>query len=267
MRFFNKKAPKPVPLTYKKLNLHIGVVVENLNDITKMSTSQKEELKSLVREYSVVVIKGKRTWTEDEQKTFTNQLGKLELPVVYSIPPSQLKTQATDTKIKRSSGVFWHSDNSYQENPSYLSVFQMAEIPASGTKTSFASLINLHDNLSKKDKLLWQDYGVVYRDNVVHPLLWKHPFNGKHTVYFDIGFSTDIRNHCNHDELLPMKESNQIFNYINDRLSNEASLIEHAWEEGDIVVLDNYAVAHRADILMENEKRTLLRMTTEGVYF
>ncbi|WP_396638542.1 TauD/TfdA dioxygenase family protein [Maribacter sp. R77961] len=267
MGFFNKKGTKIAPLVYKKLNPHIGIIVENLYDITKVSTSQNEELKSLVRKHSVVVIKGKRTWTEDEQKAFTNQLGKLELPVVYSIPPTQLKTQAIDTRIKRGSGVFWHSDNSYQESPSYLSVFQMVEIPLSGTKTSFASLMNLYKNLPKKDKLLWRDYGVVYRDTIVHPLLWKHPFNGRRTVYFDIGFSTDIRNHCDGGKLLPMKESNQIFNYINERLSNEESLIEHAWEEGDIIILDNYSVAHRADILMENEQRTLLRMTTEGVYF
>jgi len=267
MKFFNKKPPIETPLVYQKLNPHIGIVIENLKDITKIKAFHKEQLKSLVREHSVVVIKGKRSWTEDEQKRFTNQLGKLELPVIYSIPPVQLDTNSTNGKVKKGSGLFWHSDNSYQENPSYLSVFQMIEIPASGTKTSFVSLINFYKNLPDQDKLLWRDYGVVYRDNVVHPLLWKHPFNGKYTAYFDIGFSTDIRTHFFDNEILPIKKSNQVFNYINDRLSNEASLIEHNWEEGDIVILDNYAVAHRADLLMEQEKRILLRMTTEGIYF
>lgn len=267
MKFFRKRVPSTIPPAYKTLNPHIGILIRDLDDITKIDSSQIEELKALVRRYSVVVIKGKRTWTEKEQKTFTNQLGKLELPVIYSIPPTQLKEEHKGSKIKKGSGVFWHSDNSYQEKPSYLSVFQMVEIPESGTKTSFASLVNLCKNLPESDKKLWRNLGVVYRDTVTHPLLWKHPFNKVNTIYFDIGFSTDIRNYCDDGKLLPVRDSNQIFTCINNLLSNEASLIEHPWEPGDIEILDNYAVAHRADILMEKEKRTLLRMTTEGVHF
>lgn len=254
-------------LQFKKLNKYIGVELQDITDITNLEKPIIDSLKQLVAAYSVVVIKGKRKWTEEEQVYLTNALGTIELPVVYSIPPSQVEERKSDAKVTKGSGVFWHSDNSYQERPSHLSVFQMVEIPASGTKTSFASLINLSANLPEKDSLLWRDYGVVYRDTVIHPLLWKHPFNGKDTIYFDIGFSTDILNHCDAGNKLPIKESNQIFNYINERLSNEESLIEHQWAEGDIIILDNYAVAHRADILLENEKRTLLRMTTEGIYF
>ena len=254
-------------LKFKKINQYLGVELEAYDDITVLDTPTVNAIKQLVATYSVVVIKGKRKWTEEEQMALTNALGKLELPVVYSIPPAQVEERKSDAKVTKSSGVFWHSDNSYQERPSHLSVFQMVEIPKSGTATSFASLINLSTNLPEKDQKLWRDYAVVYRDNVVHPLLWKHPFNGNNTIYFDIGFSTDILNHCDGGKTLPMKQSNQIFNYINDRLSAEASLLEHQWEEGDIVILDNYAVAHRADILLEDEKRTLLRMTTEGIYF
>lgn len=267
-RYLYENKENKLPLfTFEKLNPQIGIVLKNLNDITKVSTFQIEQLKQLVLKYSVVVIKGNRIWTEDEQRMFTNQLGKLELPVVYSIPPNQVETQSNGVKVKKGSGVFWHSDNSYQENPSHLSVFQMIQIPNSGTTTSFASLINLSKNLDDKNKLKWRDYVVVYRDSVVHPLLWIHPYNGKPTVYFDIGFSTDICDRCNDGNLLPVKESNQIFNYVNERLSNEPSLIEHHWEEGDIIILDNYAVAHRADIIVDEDKRTLLRTTTEGIYF
>lgn len=251
----------------KPINYKIGVVIENINDITKLRSNTIDKIIEALEKHSIVIIKGKRQWTENEQKLFTSKLGKLELPAVYSVPHNQIDKRLTDTKLKKGSGIFWHSDNSYQERPSYLSVFQMIEIPASGTKTSFSSLIELYKNLPEKDKLLWQDYDVVYHNNVTHPLLWKHPFNGKQTIYFDIGFSSDIRNHCDNGILLSIKENNKIVNYINDCLSNNRSLIEQHWEKGDIIILDNYAVAHRADILMENEKRTLPRTTTQGVYF
>lgn len=256
-----------VQLNCKILNSHIGVLIEDFDDITQVTAETAAYLKRLVNIHHVVVIRGKRKWKEEEQQKFTEQLGKIELPVVYSIPPSQVNEHENSGKVKKGSGVFWHSDNSYQERPSYLSVFQMFDIPKSGTKTSFASLINLYQNLSEDDKRIWRDYSVLYRDKILHPLLWKHPFNGKETVYFDIGFSTDIINHCENGGTIPMKESNEIFNYINDKLSSEASLLEHDWQEGDIIILDNYAVAHRASVLFENENRTLLRMTTEGVYF
>ncbi|WP_299249415.1 TauD/TfdA family dioxygenase [uncultured Aquimarina sp.] len=254
-------------LKVEKLNQHIGIEIQGLDDITKLDATIVQEIKQLILTYGFVVIKGIRKWSEQEQMAFTEKLGTLELPVVYSIPPTQIIGKNIKTRVERGSGVFWHSDNSYQECPSHLSVFQMIEIPESGTSTSFASLINLSRNLPKMDKSLWRDYSVVYRDAAVHPILWKHPFNGKDTVYFDIGFSTDILNHCDNGNKIPMKESNQIFNYINERLSDEESLIKHQWREGDIIILDNYAVAHRADTLLDNENRVLLRMTTKGIYF
>lgn len=259
--------PDNTALSIKELNPYIGVILENIYDITQLRKPAFDVIKQLVLDYGVVVIKGKRKWSEQEQKEFTNGLGKLELPVVYSIPPSQVAVKTEDSRVKKGSGVFWHSDNSYQKRPSHLSVFQMIEIPESGTATSFSSLVNLSANLPAQNKSLWRDYSVLYRDNVEHPLQWQHPFTGKDTIYFDIGFSTDIIDHCNNRTVLPVKESNEIFNYINERLSKEESLIEHQWQDGDIVVLDNYSVAHRADILLENEKRVLLRMTTKGVYF
>ncbi|WP_299677129.1 TauD/TfdA family dioxygenase [uncultured Dokdonia sp.] len=254
-------------LKFKKLNQYIGIEMEDVFDITTVDKSTADQIKQLITTHSVVVIRGKRKWSEKEQIDFTRLLGTVELPVVYSIPPAQVEERKSDAKVTKGSGVFWHSDNSYQERPSHLSVFQMIEIPQSGTATSFASLVNLSVNLPEKDKKRWLDYGVVYRDKVVHPLRWKHPFSGKDTIYFDIGFSTDIVDYRDNEKPLPIKISNHIFNYINERLSNEASLIEHQWEVGDVVILDNYAVAHRADILLENEKRTLLRTTTEGIFF
>ncbi len=254
-------------LQFEKMNKYIGVELQDFSDITLLQATTVTAIKQLVSTYGMVVIKGKRRWTEEEQIAFTSGFGEIELPAIYSVPPAQTEHRKSNMKITKGSGVFWHSDNSYRERPSHLSTFQMVEIPKSGTATSFASLLNLSANLPAKDKLLWRDYAVVYRGRVLHPLLWKHPFNGKDTVYFDIGFSTDIINHCKNGSVLPVKESNQIFNYINERLSDEESLIKHQWEEGDVIVLDNYAVAHRADILMEDENRTLLRMTTEGIYF
>lgn len=253
--------------TYKTLNPYIGAEISDFDDITRLTEETITDLKYLINKYHVVVIKGKRKWTENEQKQFTEQIGTIEDPIVYSIPASQIKQREGDFKIMNNSGIFWHSDNSYNQQPSYLSIFQMVDIPKSGTKTSFVSLINLYKNLSKTDKLSWRDYRIVYRGDVVHPLIWMHPFLGKRTVYFDISFSTDIVNHCENGAILPVKDSNKILNDINNKLSDEASLISHNWEEGDIVIIDNYAVAHRAETLLEDENRTLLRTTTEGIYF
>ncbi len=74
MGYFNKEKA----LKFKPINNKIGVVIENLDDITKLCTKTIDKILEAIDKHSVVIIKGKRKWTEDEQKLFTNKLGKLD---------------------------------------------------------------------------------------------------------------------------------------------------------------------------------------------
>ena len=164
-------------------------------------------------------------------------------------------------------GIFWHSDNSHFENPSHLSVFQMLEIPREGAVTHFISLIGAYENLSKEQRKEWGCYMVNYANLAEHPLVWKHPFRGKNVIYFDFGMVNNIINLKMDDDSLSLTEVNSFLNDISEHFSKLDCTYTHKWKKGDIVITDNYAIAHRADLNIESRKRVLVRATTEGIYF
>ncbi len=254
-------------LESKRINEHLGAALLNFSDITKIGPNQIKVLKQKIAKHKLVLIKGARVWTENEQEVFTKKLGILEQPAVYSLNEKNGINPSFRKRKTRQAGVLWHSDNSYNKRPSYLSVFQMVRIPQEGAKTAFASLINLYLNLPLSEKEKWKNYKVLYREDIRHPLLWKHPYTGEDTIYFDLGFTQNILDDCKTGGKLALKKVNEIVTYIHDELSREASLYIHNWEPGDVIIVDNYAVSHRAEYLLDDEERVLVRTTTEGIYF
>jgi len=251
----------------KRINDHLGIELVNLSDITKISPTQIKILKKKIAKHKLVVIKGARVWTDKEQELFTAKLGKLEQPAVYSLNDKSSVSSSFANSNTKETGVLWHSDNSYYKKPSHLSVFQMVKIPEGGTKTAFASLTNLYGNLPASEKEKWKNYKFFYRDDIQHPLLWKHPYTGEDTIYFDLGFTRSIVDDCDMGGMLPVKKSNEIVTYIQEKLSQEASLYTHDWAPGDLIIVDNYAVSHKAEYLLNDGERALMRTTTEGIYF
>ena len=255
-------------LQYNKINSYFGVEIFNLEDITSISDVQIIELKKLIYEYYFVVIKGSRVWTEKEQVDLTGKLGRIELPPIYSIPLTRINQERKKKRLIKETGIQWHSDNSDKERPSFLSLFQMQKIPFNGTETFFVSLIDSYSELTNDIVDRWSNYNVRYSSNAQHPMLWKHPYNGKSTIYFDFAFVSCIHDTSNENKEITVKLYNQELDHLNNLLTHHPSHYTHKWEIGDMLIIDNYAISHRANfVLVDGDSRILLRTTTEGVYF
>ncbi|MEO0527554.1 MAG: TauD/TfdA family dioxygenase [Bacteroidota bacterium] len=269
MSWFNKKNStiQSHKLNSKPINDYMGVTIYNVRDITKITLEQANKIKEYIDQFYLVVIKGNRIWTENEQLSFTEKIGILDAPLTYSLPQPRLSKEKKDNRLVQSSGIFWHSDRAYNDNPSHLSVFQMTQIPLNGTETSFVSLIESYKELPKAIHKEWNHYCALYNSDAIHPLIWKHPFNGEVTIYLDLGFMTSIMNPCENGEYLTVKDSNRVISLLNETLSTQRSLYHHIWEKGDIVIVDNYAVAHKANLSLDHTHRILQRTTTKGIHF
>lgn len=260
------KSTSAASLHSSPINEHFGAELVNFSDITKITPWQVRILKEKINAHKLIVIRGHRIWTEQEQKDFTSKLGALEEPVLYTINPHKSSKLIQGKKTKETN-VLWHSDNSFADRPSHFSIFQLLKCPSSGSSTHFASLVNLYKNIPEEKREIWKNYKVFYRDGVKHPLLWAHPYTGEDIIYFDIGFVRNIVNDCEVTVPLEVKTTNQIITYIQERLESEPSLYTHHWQEGDLIIVDNYGVAHKEEQHLDDEERILMRTTTKGIYF
>jgi alpha-ketoglutarate-dependent sulfate ester dioxygenase len=177
--------------------------------------------------------------------------------------------------------VGWHIDITFVANPTSVTLLRGIEIPEAGGDTLFANLEALYESLSPSLRG-WLDTlrAIHVRDDAavgrppaprfdgrepgpfaaLHPLVRIHPDTGRKHLFLATGFVKAIHG-------LRPRESAALLDYLNDELAGRADL--HArvrWNEGDLVVWDNRAVAHAGPIdpkFIQGE-RIVHRTTVEG---
>jgi len=177
--------------------------------------------------------------------------------------------------------VGWHIDITFVANPASVTLLRGVEIPDVGGDTLFANLEALYNSLSPSLRS-WLDtlQAIHVRDDAavgrppaarfdgrepgpfaaLHPLVRMHPDTGRKHLFLASAFVKAIHG-------LRPRESAALLDHLNGELAGRADL--HArvrWNEGDLVVWDNRAVAHAGPIdpkFVQGE-RIVHRTTVEG---
>jgi len=245
----------------------LGVEIEGIQDITMLKDNQINKIKGIINKSHLLVIRGNRNWTIKEQIAFTKKIGEFEGDETFDISPNKLFNNCNKENGIKQLGMYWHSDNAHQQNPSHISVLQMTEIPSVGTQTFFTSLAACYKDLSSAIKEQLKFYDAIYGDNnIPHPLIWKHPFNGQSVLYFDVGEVHKIVTKDRKDKL-SLETTNAIICELNKTMNHQIINYKHQWKKGDLLLIDNYAVAHRTNLLFKSYKQTMFCTTTKGIYF
>ena len=255
-------------LEFKPIQANLGVEVLNLNPNKTLSSSEITELNGLIDRYHLVFLKSKNPIEKEAQVTFTKQLGE---PWLYDSIPGQYKDYPEIFKVTNqkgngfvNAGQAWHSDGSVYNKRMHLSIFSIDKIPIDGASTYFSNLNDafkrLPENMKQTLSKLQGDFGKMYRP---HPVIWQHPITDISLLHISEGFKarfTDITS----GEPLSISESKMIQKFLNNHMWKEDSYYEHKWNQGDLVIADNYAVAHLAKPNYSNTLRVLHRTATKG---
>lgn len=124
----------------------------------------------------------------------------------------------------------------------------------SGGCTQFADLNRAFSHLLPEEKREWDR--IFLRDlgtGVVHPLVYRHPKTGKEVLCLGLGsweglgdhvkaYSTDLEG----KDFLTKDEAEALEARIISVLEREDTLYSHVWSEGEVIISDNLAVAHKA---------------------
>jgi len=175
----------------------------------------------------------------------------------------------------------WHIDITFVANPNSITFLRGVQIPAVGGDTLFANLEALYDSLSPSLASYLDTLQAIHvRDDAavgrppaprfdgrepgpfaaLHPLVRVHPETGRKHLFLATGFVKAIHG-------LRARESAALLDFLNEELAGRADLQARVrWNQGDLVVWDNRAVAHAGPIdgkLIEGE-RIVHRTTVEG---
>lgn len=164
-------------------------------------------------------------------------------------------------------GPQWHNDGSFEAATFSHSAYYMARAPEHGGGTHFAHQGAAFDALPADKQAYWQRLvSVNSTTGVTHPVVHTHPISGRKSVWLHLGMTGAVIERLPEDgvpietlqkepasddqlRLLNETELKTLLNDYNDLL--DASFekgygIQYAYDTGDLLYIDNWAVAHRA---------------------
>jgi alpha-ketoglutarate-dependent taurine dioxygenase len=129
----------------------------------------------------------------------------------------------------------WHCDGHFLQDPCAVTVMNMVQA-APGGSISLCDLNAAYDLLPNETKLAVEDLACLNQcSNVMQPLVIRHPLTGLKGLYINMYAQAVERS----GKKLP-----QINSELRQTLSK--TCFTHTWQTGDIMIVDNLALAHRA---------------------
>ncbi len=135
-------------------------------------------------------------------------------------------------------GRYWHSDGAYLSDPTAISIHHIIAATDDGD-TLYADLITAYERLSTTERTRLSRMSTRSQTGVVHPLIRPHPVTGRLALYVNMDMNAAIIDESG-------TEDREIRDFLCRHLDHEDTLYRHKWRNGDLIVADNFAVAHHA---------------------
>lgn len=184
-------------------------------------------------------------------------------------------------------GTSWHTDNSFFECPSALTMLYGAQVPPIGGDTVFASMERAWESLSEPLRRFLEPLSAIhsartaydpkttgeakYRgetaiqyaysesiyEEVVHPVVRTHPVTGRKSLYVNPMFTQQIVG-------LSKPESQALLALLHDLSTRPEFTCRVHWENGTLTIWDNRCVQHYAIDDYADYERVMYRVTIRG---
>jgi taurine dioxygenase len=259
-----------------------------VDDVRRLDDTQIAELRALVCEHEVVVLRG-QSLDVDEQVALSRRFGPAgPVPFIEPSPdhPEVIKVlkEATDGDAFNFGGA-WHSDFSFQPEPPSFTLLFAIDIPPYGGDTLWASMTAAWRHLSddRRTELLGVTAVHTARDaysrkmqplhsglsamNIVcddtandtepHPLVVRHPETGREILFFNRAYVRDLLGVAA-DRVQPLLD------WLHAHTTDARFTLRHRWAAGDLVIWDNRSTQHYALNDYAGFRRELHRTTVAG---
>jgi taurine dioxygenase len=169
-------------------------------------------------------------------------------------------------------GTYWHTDRSYVDRPAWSSCLYALEVPRAGDgsplgDTEFASMIAAYRALPAEERAqldrlyAWHEYVFRFSEKndsmpgVRQPVVLRHPLSGEKCLYVNAGFTHRILD-------VPDDEGKALLEHLFEHAKRADFVYRHRWQEGDVLLWDNYSMQHRATGGYALPQRRLMWRTT-----
>ena len=189
-----------------------------------------------------------------------------------------------DTKARRLGAAHWHTDQSFRDQVSSVTMLYSVQVPKRGGETRFCDMAAAYAALPEETKRRIDDLVVIHRHGVsvaarpgdhvpipprgwdqsttvTHPLVRRHPITGLKTLYAVTGTSQGI-------EGMDQGKAEALLNELCDHAFSDRFVTRHAYQADDLIMWDNPTTMHSATPMAAatgpDDTRLLHRISLRG---
>jgi alpha-ketoglutarate-dependent taurine dioxygenase len=266
-----------------------GMEIEGIDLSQPLSDERRDWVLGLFRAHPVLVFRD-QALTKEQQYAFTQNFGEIEglhvnrhIDAVKYTPVHTVSNLGPDgppsAAVRERGNYYWHSDKSYHDVPSLLTMLHGVEIPPAGGETQFANTVKAYAALDAATKRRLEGLRAVHswersrlqsfshpateeqkreRPPVDHPIVRTHPDTGEKGLY--------LGNHASHILGMDEVEGRALIRWLERFATQPEFVYSHRWRRGDLVIWDNRCTMHRAltHENMQQERRVLHRTVVKG---
>ena len=224
--------------------------------------------------------------TKAEYRHFARRIGD---PIPLSRDPAfpeiaHISNLETSTAKTRLGAAHWHTDQSFRNTVSSVTMLYSAQSPTSGGETKFCDMAAAYDALSESTKTEIEDLIVEHRHGIsvsapkddhkplpppgwdpnytaFHPLARRHPETGQKTLYAVTGTAQGIQG-------MPQADANALLKSLTAHVLQTQFTTSYRHQVHDIVMWDNPTVMHSATPIDQatgtDDARLLWRISLRG---
>lgn len=272
----------------RRLSGALGAEIHGFDLSRTLSGDEREGLLAALHRYGVLCIRDQKL-THDSQIALAKVFGE---PDVHPIAKGmEGQPEIIEVRKPAGEGAFfgtdWHTDNSFFERPSSVTVLYGVEIPPVGGDTVYASMERAWDLLSEPLKqfllplravhsareaydpkttgdakfngeaAIQYVYSDAIYDEVEHPVVRTHPDTGRRSLYVNPMFTDRIVG-------LSKPESDGLLAMLYAVSTRPELTCRVRWEPGTVTVWDNRWLQHYAIDDYADYERLMYRVTITG---
>lgn len=257
-------------------------------DVATADAATLREIRDALLRYGVVVLRDQKL-SREAQLQFARRLGT---PEVHPIANGMAEHPEIIRVLKPAGeraffGTSWHTDNSFFEKPTSLTILYGETLPPVGGDTVFASMERAWETLSAPMKALLEPLDAVHSashaydprttgdakyngeapitytysdaiyEEVQHPVARTHPETGRRSLYVNAMFTQRILGLAPH-------ESDALLAMLHAHATRPEFTCRLRWAPGSLAIWDNRSVQHYAIDDYADFERVMYRVTLEG---
>ncbi len=250
-------------LSVTRLAGSLGAQIHGIS-LSTPSPTQIEQIQQLLLEHLVLFFPGQHLKPADHI-AFGRHFGELEAHPNLDNPFS--KDYPEIFELAASHGGLadeWHSDITFAEHPSVMSILNMIECPSVGGDTMWANAYAAYEALSAPLRDLCDGLTALHdaaphgkRElTFIHPVVRIHPVTQRKSLFVNEHFTRRIVE-------MSHQESNLLLDYLTRWVASPRFTVRYRWSAGTLAMWDNRCTQHF--VLSDfDEQRVIQRVTILG---